>query len=246
MSAPAFRRQLDILIDRNLAVHWGGRGALAAMLLQAPIIGGFIGIAWRNQEAAPQTCFVMAVAALWMGCMNACTAVVQERAIYRRERMFGLDIRAYLLSKLAVLSAAAVAQTLLLLLAQARLMHVGGSALETALRFGVLAAANLAAAGLGLAVSCFAKTSYGAVVAVPILLIPQVLFSRIILQGNADNTLPSLLEKLTITKWAYESLIDLRFDGLTWLEQLKSFSALAAGLAAFVALAALKLRADDD
>ena len=39
MSAPAFRGQLDILIDRNLAIHWGGLGALAAMLLQAPIIG---------------------------------------------------------------------------------------------------------------------------------------------------------------------------------------------------------------
>ncbi len=239
-----FRRQLDILVDRNLAVHWGAKGALLAMLAQAPVIGYFIGVAWSGQEPAPQTYFVMAVASLWMGCMNACTAVVQERSIYRRERMFGLDPRAYLLSKLSVLAAAAAAQTLLLLLVQSRMMHLGESWGQELMRFLILWTANVAAAGLGLAVSCFAKTSYGAVVAVPILLIPQVLFSRILLQDNIDSTLPALFEKLTITKWAYDSLVDLQGGGKV-LEQLKCFGALAASLLAYSAVSWLKLRTDE-
>lgn len=244
MSASPFRRQLDILIDRNLAVHWGAKGACLAMLAQAPVIGYFIGIAWKGQEPAPQTYFVMSVASLWMGCMNACTAVVQERAIYRRERMFGLDPRAYLLSKLAVLAAIAAAQTLLLLVVQHQLMRLGESLGRELVGFMALASANLAAAGLGLAVSCFAKTSYGAVVAVPILLIPQVLFSRILLQDNIDAGLPFLFEKLTITKWSYDSLRDLR-DGGKLLEQLKCFAALGASLAAFMSISWLKLRTDE-
>ena len=99
MVRPGFRRQLDILVDRAIAVHLGSLGTLLMMLAQAPIIGWFIGLAWRGQEAVPQTYFIMSVAALWMGCMNACTAIVVERPIFLRERMFDLDIQSYLLSK---------------------------------------------------------------------------------------------------------------------------------------------------
>ncbi|MBI4424192.1 MAG: ABC transporter permease [Elusimicrobia bacterium] len=245
MGRPDFRRQLDILIDRNLAIQWGSRGTAAMIVAQAPVIGYFIGVAWKGQEAAPQTYFVMAVAALWMGCMNACTAVVQERAVYERERMFELDIRAYLLSKIAVLAVIAAAQTLLLLAVQGHFMRLAGGLLPPALGFLTLAAANLSAAGLGLLVSCFARTPYGAVVTVPLLLIPQVLFSRIILQQNVESGVPAAIEKLTITKWAYEALTDLH-DGASWGVQLKCLLALLAGLVAFLSASYLKLRSDDN
>lgn len=241
---PDFRRQLDILIDRNLAVHWGSSGTLAVMLGQAPVIGYFIGVAWRGQEPLPATYFVMAVAALWMGCMNACTAVVQERPVYDRERMFDLDVRAYLASKLAVLAAIAVLQTLLLLFVQGRWMHLVGGAPRLLLLFTTLALADLAAAGLGLVVSCCSRTSFGAVVMVPLLLIPQVLFSKLILGGNVEGGVPGAVEKLTITKWAYEALTDLH-TGATWAGQLKSVAALSAILAVCAALSWLKLRWDD-
>lgn len=241
---PGFRRQLDILIDRNLAIHSGSAGTLGVMLGQAPVIGYFIGVAWRGQEPQPATYFVMAVASLWMGCMNACTAVVQERAVYDRERMFELDIRAYLASKLAVLTGIGLLQTLLLLLVQGRWMHLPAGPGRLVVLFGALAAANLASAGLGLLVSCCAKSSFGAVVMVPLLLIPQILFSRLILGSNVEGGVPGAVEKVTITKWAYESLVDLH-AGAAWGTQLESFAALSAILAACVSLAWLKLRVDD-
>ncbi len=244
MARPGFRRQLDILVDRNLAIHAGAFSTALLMLLQAPVIGGFIGLAWKGQEPVPQTYFVMAVAALWMGCMNATTSVVQERAVYMRERMFELDLAAYLLSKLAVLAVLGAVQTVLLLAAQGRLMHLKESLGPLTLAFLVMAATNIASAGLGLLISCVAKTSYGAVVAVPILLIPQVLFSKIILQGNIDKGVPSVLEKLTLTKWCYDALVNIQ-DGAAWSTQLGSLAALTGGLGAFMALAYLKLWAED-
>lgn len=244
MARPAFRRQLDILVDRNVAIHWGSFGTVSLMLLQAPIIGGFIGLAWKGQEPAAQTHFVMAVAALWMGCMNATTSVVQERAVYMRERMFELDLGAYLLSKLAVLAVIGAVQAILLLAAQGRLMHLKESFGAQALTFLIMAATDVAAAGLGLLISTMAKTSYGAVVAVPILLIPQVLFSKVILQGNIDKGVPAALEKLTLTKWCYDALSDLQ-GGATWSTQLGSLAALAVGLSAFLTLAYLKLWSED-
>jgi len=244
MPRPGFRQQLDVLVERNMAVHAGSAGTLLLLFAQAPIIGYFIGLAWKGQEAAPQTYFIMAVAALWMGCMNACTAVVQERSVFRRERMFSLNIGAYLLSKLSVLAAVCAAQTVLLLIAQAQLMHLKSSLLSHLLLFLILSGAGLAASGLGLLISCFARTSYGAVVCVPIVLIPQVLFSEILLQGNIENAVPALIEKLTITKWCFDALTNAHNE-LEWLIQLKSAGMLLVFLAAFLGLSAVKLRFDE-
>lgn len=244
MRRPDFRAQLDTLIERGVSIHLGSLGALAAMLLQAPIIGGFIGLAWKGQEPVAQTHFVMSVAALWMGCLNACTAIVHERAVYERERMFDLDVRAYLLSKLAVLCAVGVAQSVLLLAAQGWLMHLKESPLSLALTFLALASAGISASGLGLLVSACARTAYGAVVSVPILLVPQILFSELVLQANVQSGLPRTLERLTITKWCAKALGDAA-GGIDWGVQLGSHAALAAGLAAFLALAYAKLRIDE-
>jgi len=172
MSRPGFRRQLDLLTGRQLAVYSGSSGTLLLMLLQAPLIGYFIGLAWRSQEAVPQTYFIMALAAVWMGCMNACTAIVQERQVFSRERMFDLDIRSYLLSKMSVLCVVCGLHSALLLAAQGPLMHLKDSVFAQGLLFLALAATAVAASGLGLLISAFARTSHGAAVAVPILLIP--------------------------------------------------------------------------
>lgn len=244
MARPGFRRQLDTLIERNISILLGSPGTLLLLFAQAPIIGYFIGLAWRGQEASPQTYFIMSVAALWMGCMNACTAIVSERAVYTRERMFRLDIRSYLFSKMAVLSVMCGLQTLLLLLAQGKLMHLRDSITAHILIFAVMTLTGVAAAALGLLISSVARTAYAAVVSVPILLIPQVIFSEVLLQANIRNSVPAAIEKATLTKWCYEALIDVHKD-IEWLVQLKSLAALALALTVFLALAALKLKADE-
>lgn len=245
MARPDFRRQLDVLVSRAIAVHFGSIGTLLMMVAQAPIIGSFIGLAWKGQEAAPQTYFMMAVAALWMGCMNATTSIVVERPILERERMFDLNIWSYLLSKLAVLSVICGLQTVLLLAAQARLMHLKESPVSLGLFFLALCLTGAASAGLGLLISSIARTAYGAVVAVPIVLIPQALFSEVLLQANIEKPLPSVLEKLTLTKWCYKALMDVH-QGAHVLDQLGCLAALAAGLGLTIVLAAGKLKWDEN
>jgi len=133
---------------------------------------------------------------------------------------------------------------LLLLATQGRLMHLKETLLAQALVFVVMTATSAAACGLGLLISSVAGTSHGAVVAVPILLLPQAIFSEVLLQQNIRNQLPSIVEKLTLTKWCYAALIDVH-QGAGFLAQTKSLLALAAFLAAFLALAAAKLRLDE-
>ncbi|MCX5795209.1 MAG: ABC transporter permease [Elusimicrobia bacterium] len=245
MARPGFQRQYDILVDRAIAVHLGSLGTLLMMVAQAPIIGWFIGLAWRGQEAVPQTYFIMSVAALWMGCMNACTAIVVERPIFLRERMFDLNIWSYLLSKMSVMSVVCAVQTVLLLAAQGHLMHLRDSWGAHSLVFLALCGTGIAACGLGLLISAVARSAYGAVAAVPILLIPQAIFSKVLLGDNIEKGASSFIEKLTLTKWCYEALVDVH-NGAHFLDQLKSLGALALGLALFLALAAGALGLAED
>ena len=244
MARPGFKEQLDTLVSRDIAIRFGSAGTLLLMLVQAPIIGSFVGLAWRSQEAVNQTYFIMAVAALWMGCMNACTCIVAEREIFARERMFSLNIWSYLLSKMLPLAAVCAAQAALLMAAQGQLMHLKDSLLVQGLIFLFLTATGVCASALGLLVSAFSRTSYGSVVAVPILLIPQVIFSEVLLQDNINSRVPSIIEKLTLTKWCYEALVNAHND-IEWLVQFKCLAARAASLGLLLALAAGKLKLDD-
>lgn len=244
MARPGFREQLEVLTDRTLAVHYGSAGTLLLLAAQAPAIGLCVGLAWRGGTPTAATWFVMSVAAVWMGCMNACTAVVQERAVFDRERMFDLDIRAYLLSKGAVLGALGMLQAALLMLSAGRLMNLPSGPVAAVLVFLALSFTSAAASALGLLISCCARSAQGAVVIVPIVLIPQVVFSELLLQEAVERSVPKLIHNLTLTKWCYDALENAP-KSVEWGLQLGAWGALAAWAAVFLALAAAKLRLDD-
>lgn len=245
MARPGFRRQLSVLLDRNLAVLFGSPGTLALLLVQPPLVGAVLGLAWQGQEGTAATYLCMAIAAVYIGCMNAAGAIVRERAIFQRERMFLLSIPAYVLSKALVLLVVVQLQMVLLLAAQGRLMHLPPGALNHVLLLLCLGATAGAATGLGLLISAVARTSYAAVVSVPVLIIPQIVFSEVVLGGvGIDKAVPSVVEKVTLTKWGYEALQVVARDGSPWT-YLGSLALLAGMLAGLLSLAALKLKMDD-
>ncbi len=241
---PGFAQQLNILLARNVEIQLGSFGTLMILLCQAPLIGWFIGLGWRREEPVLQTYFVMAVAAVWMGCMNASCAIVRERAVLERERMFNLNLWSYLISKLITLSLISGVQTILLLVVQGQMMHLHQDTMNHILYFLVLTGSGITAASLGLAISAFARTSYAATITVPILLIPQVIFSKAILRDNIDNNIPSKIEFCTITKWSYEAISAIQ-DEVEWGDMFKSAAMLTVGVLVFMSIAAARLKLDD-
>ena len=79
------------------------------MLLQAPIIALLICVIF--DEITPAVTFITAVSAIWFGANNAAREIVAENEIYKRERMFNLEIFPYILSKITVLSFFAIIQS---------------------------------------------------------------------------------------------------------------------------------------
>ena len=77
--------------------------------------------------------------------------------------------------------------------------HRGPLPLELLALFG----ASLAGTGLGLLVSALASTQERAVFAVPLLLLPQILFSELAIPDTLYSDVVATVEKLMPVHWAY-------------------------------------------
>ena len=199
MSTP--RRQSHILAARYRDSLLGDKGGLFLILAQAPFIGWLCALVWGSIESdTPALYFVLCLAAVWFGCINACREIVKERAILERERLFGLRPGAYVLSKVWVLAGLGAIQVILLQgTVEWHLQLRGPMPLELLALFG----ASVAGTGLGLLVSALATTQERAVFAVPLLLLPQILFSELAIPSNLYSDVVGAMEKVMPVHWAF-------------------------------------------
>jgi hypothetical protein len=196
--------QTEVLAERYLEVMASDAGNTFLLLAQAPFIAVCIVLVWRDVASPTDALyFVMALTAVWFGAINACREIVKERPIFHRERLVGEDPTAYLLSKLIVLAMLGFVQCLCLVFMVNHEITLGGPPL---LLFAFLYAASLAGTALGLCLSAIVATSERAVACVPLLLLPQILFSNVILSHEHASDLIKWIEDLTIVAWAYDGL----------------------------------------
>jgi len=122
---PGFFRTLSILRRRQWRILRADFLNLLFLLAQPLAIGVLVG--WVADDAVLRM-FLCVVATLWFGCSNGAQQIVRELPIFRRERVCGLGLNSYLLSKYLFLSAVTALQALLLLvvtLFTAHTLHPG-------------------------------------------------------------------------------------------------------------------------
>jgi ABC-type multidrug transport system permease subunit len=199
VSAP--RRPSRILAARYLDCLVGDAGGLLLLLAQAPLIGWLCAVVWGSVEQdTPSLYFVLCLAAVWFGCINACREIVKERAILERERLFGLRPVDYVISKVWVLAAVGAAQVVLLQgTVEWHLQLRGPMGPELMALFG----ASVAGTGLGLLISALSTTQERAVFAVPLLLLPQILFSELAMPDTLQSDVVAGVEKAMPVHWAF-------------------------------------------
>jgi ABC-type multidrug transport system ATPase subunit/pSer/pThr/pTyr-binding forkhead associated (FHA) protein len=206
---PGFLRQLAILTSRYFrTITRDGRNALL-LVAQAPLIAGLIGLSllYGQSDIAytkPKNTilFLLALTAVWFGCSNAARELVKERAIYLRERMVNLGVVPYVLSKVLVLSAFALLQCVLFLVILDLWFGVPGS---WALLLGGMMLASVVGIVLGLALSALVGSADRAMTLLPILLIPQVLFTIPAVQMDMKGP-AGIVARAMPTWWAYDLL----------------------------------------
>jgi ABC-type multidrug transport system ATPase subunit len=204
-------RQLGILVRRYVELMLRDRKNLALLLLQAPMIGLLLYLvttpdSLTSRLDAKKLTFVLATVGVWFGVINSAREICKESAILRRERLAGLRVGPYLLSKVAVLFALVVIQTALLyaVLAIRVRMPEEGLLLPASLELMTTSVlGGLAGIALGLCVSVVASTPDKATSLIPIVLVPQVLFAGLMfrLEGVAE-----VLSWLTASRWAMDAM----------------------------------------
>lgn len=83
-------------------------------IVAQPVLIGFL-IGWVADKSALRM-FLCVVATMWFGCSNGAQQIVGELPIFRRERVSGQGLNAYVLSKLGFLSLISLAQAAVLLM----------------------------------------------------------------------------------------------------------------------------------
>ncbi|MCI0614791.1 ABC transporter permease, partial [bacterium] len=179
------------LARRYLEIILRDRKNTGLLLLQAPLITFFIFVATTNLSSR---LFMMALAAIWFGCNNSAREICKEIPLYKRERMVNLAIVPYLNSKFVVLAVLVALQCLALALLTPDHFFQA---------YWPLVLCGVAGVSLGLLISSIVNSPDKAIALVPILLIPQVLFSGIF--GELKG-FQRLLGETMISKWSYNLL----------------------------------------
>lgn len=198
---PGLIKTLTVLLKTQLAILLSDPKNWKSLLAQALGIGVLAG--WVGRDDPEFRFFACLIASLWFGCSNAAQTITRELPIFRRERVAGLGLHPYILSKTLFLSAISWMQVALLLVAQALPVLISGSVKVGTLLVGgkvlpyfdpcrdlfpstlegmTLFLAAYALSGVvgvmfGLSLSAHARTTTQASLWVPLVLIPQILFS---------------------------------------------------------------------
>jgi ABC transport system ATP-binding/permease protein len=236
---PAFappREQRRILAARYAATLRGDSVTVLLLVAQAPLIGWLCTLVWASVETDTDSLrFVLALSAVWFGCINACREIVKERAIVERERLLGLGMVPYVLSRLQVLAWLDLLQVLLMLAAvEWHLALRGAFVLQLAALWG----AAVAGSALGLFVSALSSSQERAVGVVPLLLLPQILFSELAVPSESFTDVVAVGEKLMPAHWAFEVFTQLADPETKWGEVAIAFAAMP-GMTAALALATI-------
>jgi ABC-type multidrug transport system ATPase subunit len=217
-------QQLSILTHRYLKILLRDRINLSISLLTAPIGISLIALAIRGKnpfilgsESDPalaplalRVLFVFTCAAIWAGLASSLQEIVKEAAIYLRERLVNLALLAYLGSKVLVLGGLALFQTLL----TAIVILICFKSPESHLIFWFLGLGItnfltlIASIGLGLMVSAWVKNITQANSSLPLLLLPQIIFSGILFDMTGIG---KYISWLMLSRWsigAYGILVD--------------------------------------
>lgn len=148
----------------------------------------------------------MAFTAVLFGSINAAREIVKEEAVYRRERAVNLSILPYMFSKIAVLTLLCLLQTaMLVLIVNIVVPFQQGLFLPALLEvFITMALTALAGLMLGLTVSAIAPNTDRAMSFIPIILIPQVIFSGTVFAFKDWFT--QILSLLFASRWSMAAL----------------------------------------
>ena len=178
-NSPSTQTQLVTLTQRYLKIKIKDKVNSAILLIQAPIIAILLaflfsgkGLEFHNEHPSILF-FILVISAMWFGIINSVKEIVSEKAIYERERLIGLKLIPYILSKFIVLAVLSLIQVLMLILIVNAFVPLQLHLIDLV---AIVFVTSLSGLAIGFLTSTIAKSVSQALSLVPIVLLPMIIF----------------------------------------------------------------------
>ncbi len=213
-------RQFRVLFKRAFFSKMRNNANLLLTLLAAPALALLIGFVLRHSEAErydfasayhiPVYLFLALVVAMFLGLTNSVDDITRDKPVLQRERNLNVRLSYYIFAKALTLGAFAVIQCVLF-------TFVGNFLLEVRGVFGILFSAmfftTMSGVAIGLVISSLVNEAKTAVLAIPVVLIPQIILAGALIKYEDMNRDMDIV--YTIRQWAErhpDSAMDPRSD----------------------------------
>ncbi len=225
---PGRLNQMRLFGLRDLLSKLGNRQYLLINLLEAPLLAlilAFITFYYAEDSTGasyvfmrninmPAYFFMSVIVALFMGLTVSAEEIIRDQKILKRETFLNLSRGSYLASKVAILFGLSAIQTLTFVLVGNTVLEIKGMVLP---HWGILFTTSCFANLLGLNISSAFNSAVTIYILIPILLIPQLILSGVVVKfdklnpliGNQE-TVPFVGDMMT-SRWAFEAAMVTQF-----------------------------------
>ncbi|MBK7129673.1 MAG: ATP-binding cassette domain-containing protein [Crocinitomicaceae bacterium] len=224
---PGFFKQLGIFFIRDVLSKLTNRQYILINMLEAPALAFILAffVKFYNLESGteyvfsenqniPQFLFISVIVALFIGLTVAAEEIIKDQKILKRESFLNLSKGSYLMSKISIMFVISAIQMLTFVLIGNWILEIQGMWLEYwVILFSLSCFANL----LGLNISASFNSVKVIYILIPILIIPQLLFSGVIVKFDKLNPLfgnesgVPLIGNVMASRWAYEAMAVTQF-----------------------------------
>ncbi len=217
---PSKLRQFRVFITRDVLSKLSNKQYLLINLLEAPLLAFVLAFLiryhqsgkeyiFRENQNLPAFIFMSVIVALFLGMSVSAEEIFRDRKILKRESFLNLSRSSYLFSKISVMFLLSAIQTFLFVMIGNSILGIKD--MYTDYWF-ILFSTSCFANMVGLNISSAFNSAVTIYILIPILLIPQILLSGIIVKFEKLN--PSISTHATVpmfgevmaSRWAFEAL----------------------------------------
>jgi len=221
---PGKLKQLGIFFKRDVLSKMTNTQYMAITLFEAPILAlilaffmkfistsitGESSYSFYDSENLPQFLFMSVIVSLFIGLTTSAEEIIGNLKILKREKFLNLSKGSFLFSKIGIMFMISAIQSIFYVIVGNWVLEIPGMVFSYwIVMFSVSCFANL----LGLNVSASFNSVKVIYILIPILIIPQLLFSGIIVQFDKLNPMFAskshvpAIGNVMASRWAYEAM----------------------------------------
>ena len=204
---PNTLHQLRTLTSRYFRAKKRDKVGMSVFFAQPPFLALVMWIVFPAPTVP--ALFMLSLSWIWFGLSASVRELIIDRAIWRRERRVGVSVTAYVGSKVLVLGGLVAAQCAIFTCLTWWVLGFGAEPYEFQLPIllAISVLTGLAGFSLSLMVSAIFSSGVAAVSTLPLLIIPQICFSAILVPLKGMGVVAKGITWVTIERYAFEATI---------------------------------------